>query len=78
MLSFADCENRRVSAFEKQNRPEKPFNLLKNRERISAGKGFSWVRNYLVSLWMVCLLQNLQCFFISILSGSFFLFFLET
>lgn len=31
---------------------------------------------YFVSLWSVCLRQNLQYFFISSLSGSFFLFFL--
>ena len=31
---------------------------------------------YFVSLWSVCLRQNLQYFFISSLSGSFFLFFM--
>ena len=32
---------------------------------------------YFVSLWTVCFLQNLQYFFISRRSGSFFLFFME-
>jgi hypothetical protein len=32
--------------------------------------------NYLVSRWVVCVRQNRQYFFISILLGSFFLFFI--
>jgi len=34
------------------------------------------LHHYFVSLWTVCFWQNLQYFFISILSGSFFLFFI--